>query len=439
MVSATWRFAASIPHSESARTDYLVTGDFNQDGKLDVAVNNYDAGTVSVMLGNGDGSFGAKTGYPAGVAPNEMIRADLNGDGFPDVVTANNDGYISILAGSGDGTLLPAIHYWTGYSGTVAAGSFTSSGRVDLAVARPAGGVLLLLNTSQIAFELSYPQVVATTATTAQVVVKSTLSGMAYAVCLPAGSPAPSTTQIKAGLDAGDAAVAAGMKGSTTLAAHISAAIPLSTLTSGNSYDVYVILEDMLNTVQPVPGFVSFTQPLTVPQLLTVTISGIGTVYSSSATTGIPGNITCASGACNASYPEGSTVNLTASPSWYSTTNWSGTDSSSLNTASVVMGTARTVTANFVAAQNVQLSSPAGYHGSIKLALEAATDGSSLHAKNISFSDLITFNKANSTITLFGGFNQLTDVVPSGYSTIQGPLSITHGRLNIQGGVKIHQ
>lgn len=431
-------FAAPIPYPVSARTDFLVTGDFNQDGKLDVAVNNFDTSTVSVMLGNGDGSFGAKTDFPAGFAPNDMIRVDLNNDGVPDVVTANGNGYISVLFGLGDGTLLPAIHYWTGNSTTVAAGSFTSSSRVDLAVGDALrGGVMLLLNTTQPSFESSYPQVIATTATTAQVLVKSTVSGRAYAVCLPDGSPAPSTAQIKAGVDATDAAVAAGMKGSTPLVAHTTAVIPLSTLTSGNSYNLYVILEDTLITAQPVPGFVSFTQPLTVPQMLTVSVSGIGTVYSSSATTGTPDNITCASGACSATYPEGSTVTLTASPSWYSTTSWGGDGSSSLNTASVVMNSGRNVTANFVAAQNVQLSSPAGYLGSIKLALGAATSGATIKALKMNFPDRISFSRSGTTITLLGGLTQLSDTSPSGFTTIPGPLLISGGKLIVKGGIRI--
>lgn len=431
-------FAAPLPYPVSARTDFLVTGDFNQDGKLDVAASNYDTSTVSVMLGNGDGTFGAKADYPVGFAPSDMIRVDVNNDGIPDVVTANGNGYISILVGLGDGTLLPAIHYWTGNSTAVTPGSFTSSGRVDLAVGDALrGGVMLLLNTTQPSFESSYPQVVATTATTARVLVKSTIGGTAYAICLPAGSPAPSTAQIRAGLDAGGADVAAGMKGSTPLAAHVTAVIPLSTLTPGASYDVYVILEDTQNAVQPIPGFVSFTQPLTVPQVLTVTITGTGSVISSSTVTGTPADITCSSGACSASYPEGSTVTLTASPSWYSTTSWGGTSSSSNNTASVVMNSVRSVTANFVAAQNTQLSSPAGYLGSIKLALDAATDGASINAKSMHFPDRITFSRSNTAITLIGGWAQLSDINPSGLTTISGPLSIAEGRLNIKGCIKV--
>ncbi len=96
-------------------TDWSALGDFNGDGKLDVVTANYvetttngGIGTVSVRLGNGDGSFGAKTDFEAGVMPDGVAVGDVNGDGKLDLAVANSglDGAwsLSVLLGKGDGS-----------------------------------------------------------------------------------------------------------------------------------------------------------------------------------------------------------------------------------------------------------------------------------------------------------------------------------------------
>jgi hypothetical protein len=66
-------------------------GDLNDDGDLDLAVANVNPSTVSVLLGNGTGLFGAKTDFSTGTStqPHSIAIGDLNGDGKPDLVTAN--------------------------------------------------------------------------------------------------------------------------------------------------------------------------------------------------------------------------------------------------------------------------------------------------------------------------------------------------------------
>jgi hypothetical protein len=172
--------------------------------------------------------------------------------------------------------------------------------------------------------------------------------------------------------------------------------------------------------------------------LLSIKVSGDGTIHSTSTSSGIPSDIVCSSGICSARYPVGSLVDLTAIPSWYSKTVWDyATDSRGGNMATVTMNDSRMVAANFVADQNVQISNPNGYLGSIKRALETAVDGASIKARNINFPDLLTFNRTNTIVTLSGGWMQLSDAGPSGYSTIQGPVYISGGRINISGVIKV--
>ena len=59
----------------------VAIGDLNRDGKPDLVVADYNGNTVSVLLGNGDGTFGSPTTYAAGDYPYSVGLADLNGDG----------------------------------------------------------------------------------------------------------------------------------------------------------------------------------------------------------------------------------------------------------------------------------------------------------------------------------------------------------------------
>jgi len=431
--------AAPVAYPVGTAPYYASSGDFNRDGKRDLTVSNSNDGTVSILSGNGDGTFQAAVDFPAGGAPKQLITTDLNGDGLEDLITANgHGGYITALLGKGDGTFLPAQHFWSNSTSTLTTGIFSGSGRIDIAVADGRrGGVKLLSNTSEPALAAGYPTVVPVTSTSASVLAQSSVAGTVYAVCLPSGSSAPTTTQIKAGQDSTGTPLANGLKGSTPLTAQSEGSIPLTTLSPGGNFDIYVVFEVLQPFLTQVPHLLRLNQPASVPQSLTVTVTGVGTVISSAATAGSPSDISCSSGTCSASYPEGSTVTLTASPSWYSNTGWGGVDSSTTNSATVAMNNKRTVTAHFAAAQNVQVSNPAGYHGSIKTALDTAADGATVKARAMPFPDVFTLNRPGMSFTLLGGFSQLSDSAPNGVSTIPAPFTISGGRLNIDGTIKI--
>jgi len=140
-------------------TGFLAAGDFNRDGKLDLAVanrgtpqNNYADGSVSVLLGNGDGTFQTSIKYNTGVGSSCVAVADINADGIPDLVvassaflTAHPAKNIAVLLGKGDGTFQTAVKYGGGgYS--IAVGDFNDDGQLDLAVANYSSLSLLLGN-----------------------------------------------------------------------------------------------------------------------------------------------------------------------------------------------------------------------------------------------------------------------------------------------------
>lgn len=129
-----------VGHSPSA----VAVGDFNGDGKLDMAVADEGDNTVSILLGNGDGTFQSQSTFPAGAAPGAIVAGDFNGDGKLDLGVANfTDNTISILLGNGDGTFT-AGRTITGVNSPVAivTGDFRSAGKLDLAVLDQADGLV---------------------------------------------------------------------------------------------------------------------------------------------------------------------------------------------------------------------------------------------------------------------------------------------------------
>ncbi|MGO9466280.1 MAG: FG-GAP repeat domain-containing protein [Isosphaeraceae bacterium] len=160
----------------------MIAGDFTGTGKLDLAVAYGDliggvpaAGGVYVLLGNGDGTFQKPVPYAAGVNPSALVAGDFTGDGHLDLAVAdkgddtpryNRPGGVSILIGNGDGTFLqPAGQYDIGFNTapqSLAAGYFTGNGILDLAVAnsdRASNSVTILIGDGQGGFEAKSPSI----------------------------------------------------------------------------------------------------------------------------------------------------------------------------------------------------------------------------------------------------------------------------------------
>src|SRR5262249_50856567 len=97
--------AVNYPVGQDPRA--VASADFNGDGRLDLATPNSIDNTVSVLLGNGDGTFQAARTSSTGQGPASLAVGDFNGDGKLDLVTANGSD-LSVLLGKGDGTFDPA-------------------------------------------------------------------------------------------------------------------------------------------------------------------------------------------------------------------------------------------------------------------------------------------------------------------------------------------
>jgi hypothetical protein len=133
----------------------LALGDVNNDGFADILVanqnlNDANGGSVSVLLNDGTNKFPTRTDYSAGVYPTDLVLGNFRGDNRVDIVVSNGiqvfGSGVSVLLNNGDGTFGMATQYLTGaYAAGVAAADLNADGFPDIVVANALSGTLSVL------------------------------------------------------------------------------------------------------------------------------------------------------------------------------------------------------------------------------------------------------------------------------------------------------
>jgi len=307
----------------------VAVGDFNGDGRPDLAVTNSAntssgavPGNVSVLLGNGDGTFQPARTLNVGSTPAFVAVRDFNGDGVSDLAVANFDfniqgpNTVSVLLGNPDGTFQAPLSFGAGTNpDSVAVGDFNGDGLQDLAVAN--------FNSN-----------------TVSVLINNTVAALNTLTVNKAGTGSGSVTSSPPGIDCG----------ATCSATYTSGTVVTLTATpaSGSTFTGWSGCDTVSGTTCTVTMSAarSVTASFTLQRFtLSVNKAGIiggGTVTSSD------GGINCGP-TCLASYTSGTTVTLTATPAFGNVfTGWSGCDTVSGTTCTVTMSSARSVTASFL-------------------------------------------------------------------------------------------
>ena len=136
-------YGFSTPITGLNNPQNMVTGDFNADGKLDLAVADSFNSQVVVYIGNGDGTFQPGVSYATGNLCFGIAAGDFNGDGIVDLATENGANGLSLFINNGDGTFQAALN--SSGSGNLlgfAEGDFNGDGIADLALANNGAGTI---------------------------------------------------------------------------------------------------------------------------------------------------------------------------------------------------------------------------------------------------------------------------------------------------------
>jgi type IX secretion system substrate protein/VCBS repeat protein/FG-GAP repeat protein len=138
--NGTGSFGVPTYFATSIRPYFVINSDFNGDGKIDLAIVEQGADIVSILLGNGAGGFASALNFSVGSDPSSAINADFNGDGKVDLgVTNSVDNNVSILIGDGTGHFSAPTNFMVGTNpSSIVAMDFNLDGKMDLATANAA-------------------------------------------------------------------------------------------------------------------------------------------------------------------------------------------------------------------------------------------------------------------------------------------------------------
>jgi FG-GAP-like repeat/Abnormal spindle-like microcephaly-assoc'd, ASPM-SPD-2-Hydin len=158
--NGTGTFPSHVQYGVPGNPVAIAHGDFTGSGVQDLATADQYLSQISVLLGNGDGTFQTEVSYPTGAEPVAIAVGDVNGDGILDIVTANyHAGTVSVLLGVGNGTFQTNVDYPTGNGPMgVAIGDFNGDGKLDIVTANNTDGtVSILLNNGNGTFQAAVP------------------------------------------------------------------------------------------------------------------------------------------------------------------------------------------------------------------------------------------------------------------------------------------
>jgi hypothetical protein len=155
----TFQAPLTTPFGTAAAPNKICVGDFNRDGKTDLAVADYYGAQIGIFLGNGDGTFQAPVLYASPYFPEDMAIGDFNGDGKPDLVIAGY--WMVVMLGNGDGSFLPPQRFAPEIPPRyLAVGDFNGDGKLDLAITGDIGisvGYFICLGNGDGTFKTAVP------------------------------------------------------------------------------------------------------------------------------------------------------------------------------------------------------------------------------------------------------------------------------------------
>jgi VCBS repeat protein/ASPM-SPD-2-Hydin domain-containing protein/FG-GAP repeat protein len=151
-------FQSPVYYSVGGGPESVAVADFNHDGSLDLAVtgNGTTTGIISILFGNGDGTFQPAVDVSINSYPSYVAVGDLNGDHIPDLIAVDSP-YISVLLGNGDGTFQPPVDTPFSPAPVIGIGDFNRDGKLDVAAAVQSGigsTVTILLGNGDGTFQL---------------------------------------------------------------------------------------------------------------------------------------------------------------------------------------------------------------------------------------------------------------------------------------------